>query len=125
MHVRFLSFESLSPGALTKDVIKVKSDRLLLNQSFNFSFKISRQDSHKSLGSKSVLGSLLVVSLWHVTEHGVGSLVDVMDDLSKVSLEVLGGKTLKISKSSSRNVSFPLKFTKSKWKDHHSPVVVL
>merc|ERR1719322_2065628 len=103
-----LSFKSLSPSALTKDVIKVKGDGLFFDKSLNFSFKISRQDPHECLGSKSVLGSLLVISLWHVTEHGVSSLVDVMDDFAKVGLEVSGGKILKVGQSCSWDISLPL-----------------
>merc|ERR1711976_258877 len=34
-----------------------------------------------------------------------------MDDLTEVSLEILGSQTFKVCKSSSRNVSLPLKFT--------------
>ena len=93
---RSLGLESLTPGALTQDVVKVQSDGLLLNQGFNFSFKISRQDSHQGLGGKPILGPLLVVSLRHIGEHGVGSLVDVVDDLAEVGLEVSGGQRLKI-----------------------------
>merc|ERR1712073_270280 len=78
------------------------------NQGFNFSFKISRQDSHESLGGKPVLGSLLVVSLGHVTEHGVGRLVDVVDDLAKVGLEISLGKVLKVCQGGSGDVSLPL-----------------
>merc|ERR1719210_1279729 len=104
----YLSFQSLSPSTLTKDIIKVKGDGLFFNKSLNFSFKISRQDSHECLGSKSVLSSLLVISLWHVTEHGVCSLVDVMDDFAKIGLEVSGSKILKVGKSYSWDISLPL-----------------
>merc|ERR1719210_2105477 len=107
----YLSFQSLSPSTLTKDIIKVKGDGLFFNKSLNFSFKISRQDPHECLGSKSVLSSLLVISLWHVTEHGVSSLVDVMDNLAKIGLEVSGSKILKVGKSCSWDISFPLQFT--------------
>ena len=103
-----LSFESLTPGALTKDVIKVKSDGLFLNKSLNLSLQISRQDSHEGLGGKPVLGSLLVVSLGHVTEHGVGGLVDVVDDLAKIGLEVGLGEVLKVCQGGSGDVSLPL-----------------
>merc|ERR1711997_287975 len=98
----------LTPGALTQDVVEVQGDGLFLNQSFDFSFKISRQDSHESLGGKPVLGSLLVVSLGHVGEHGVGGLVDVVDDLAKVGLEVGGGERLEVGESSSWDISLPL-----------------
>merc|ERR1711988_1907191 len=71
-------------------------------------FRSGRQDSHEGLGGKPVLGSLLVVSLGHVTEHGVGGLVDVVDDLSKVGLEVGLGKVLKVGQGGSGDVSLPL-----------------
>merc|ERR1711923_182110 len=103
-----LGLESLSPGTLTKDVVQVQGDGLFLNQGFNFSFKISRQDSHQGLGGKPVLGSLLVVSLRHIGEHGVGCLVDVVDDLAQVGLEVGGGEGLEVSQSSGGDVSLPL-----------------
>ena len=91
-----LSLESLTPGALTQDVVEVQGDGLFLNQSFNFSFKISRQDSHQGLGGEPVLGSLLVVALGHVGKHGVGGLVDVVDDLSEVTVEVCRGHLLQL-----------------------------
>merc|ERR1711988_195008 len=71
-------------------------------------FRSGRQDSHEGLGGKPVLGSLLVVSLGHVTEHGVGGLVDVVDDLSEVGLEVSLGEVLKVCQGGSRDVSLPL-----------------
>merc|ERR1711990_589220 len=98
----------LAPGTLTQDVVEVQGDGLFLNQSFNFSFKISRQDSHESLGGKPVLGSLLVVSLGHVGEHGVGGLVDVVDDLAKVGLEVGGGERLQVGEGGRWDISLPL-----------------
>merc|ERR1711990_487631 len=98
----------LAPGTLTQDVVEVQGDGLFLNQSFNFSFKISRQDSHESLGGKPVLGSLLVVSLGHVGEHGVGGLVDVVDDLAKVGLEVGGGERLEVGEGGRWDISLPL-----------------
>ena len=103
-----LSLESLTPGALTQDVVEVQGDGLFLNQSFDFSFKISRQDSHEGLGGEPVLGSLLVVSLGHVGEHGVGGLVDVVDDLAKVGLEVGGGERLEVGESCGWDISLPL-----------------
>merc|ERR1719411_2435258 len=84
---------------------------MLLNQSFDFSFKISRQDSHESLGGEPVLGSLLVVSLGHVGEHGVGGLVDVVDDLAEVGLEVGGGQRLQVGESGGGDISLPLEPT--------------
>merc|ERR1719483_530187 len=68
----------------------------------------SWQDPHQGLGSKPVLCPLLVISLGHVTKHEVSSLINVMDDLAKVALEVLGGKTLQVGKSCCRDVSLPL-----------------
>ena len=109
----------LTPGALTQDVVEVQGDGLFLNQSFNFSFKISRQDSHEGLGGEPVLGSLLVVSLRHVGEHGVGGLVDVVDDLAQVGLEVSGGQRLQVGESGSWDVSLPLEFTLAL--HHHVP----
>merc|ERR1719516_153693 len=99
------------PGADTKDLIEIKRDLALLNKTLNLRLDSCRQDSHQSLGGKSVLGSLLVISLWPVCEHLVGSLVDVMDDLAKVGLEVLGGKTLKVGQSCWWNISLPLEVT--------------
>merc|ERR1719213_702239 len=61
-----------------------------------------------SLGGEPVLGSLLVVTLGHVSEHGVGGLVDVMDDLAKIGLEVGLGKVLKVCQGGSGDVSLPL-----------------
>merc|ERR1719500_771409 len=98
----------LTPGTLTQDVVEVQSDGLLVNEPLHLSFKISRQDSHESLGGKPVLGSLLVVSLGHVREHGVGGLVDVVDDLAKVGLEVSGGERLQVGESGSWDISLPL-----------------
>merc|ERR1719507_2367451 len=98
----------LTPGTLTQDVVEVQSDGLLVNEPLHLSFKISRQDSHQSLGGKPVLGSLHVVSLGHVREHGVGGLVDVVDDLAKVGLEVSGGERLQVGESGSRDISLPL-----------------
>jgi len=106
-----LGLESLSPGTLTKDVVQVQGDGLFLNQGFNFSFKISRQDSHQGLGGKPVLGSLLVITLGHVIEHQVSGLVDVMDNLAKIALEVLGSQSLKIRERRRRDVSLPLEVT--------------
>merc|ERR1719195_907643 len=109
---------------MIKDVIKVKSDGLFLNKSLNLSLQISRQDSHEGLGGKPVLGSLLVVSLGHVTEHGVGGLVDVVDDLSKVGLEVSLGEVLKVGQGGSGDVSLPLQSALA-FLHHVSEVVLL
>merc|ERR1719195_685388 len=109
---------------MIKDVIKVKSDGLFLNKSLNLSLQISRQDSHEGLGGKPVLGSLLVVSLGHVTEHGVGGLVDIVDDLSKVGLEVSLGEVLKIGQGGSGDVSLPLQSALA-FLHHVSEVILL
>merc|ERR1712003_317755 len=98
-------------------------DSVLLNKSLDLSLKISRQDSHQGLGGKPVLGSLLVVTLGHVSKHGVGSLVDVVDDLAKVGLEVCGGEVLKVGQGSSGDVSLPLKSALAFL--HHSPEVLV
>merc|ERR1719507_2845902 len=98
----------LAPGTLTQDVVEVQGDGLLVNEALHLSFQISRQDSHESLGGEPVLGSLLVVSLGHVGEHGVGGLVDVVDDLAEVGLEVSGGQILQVGEGGSGDVSLPL-----------------
>merc|ERR1711990_603582 len=107
LHLFMLTF-LLTPGALTQDVVEVQGDRLFVNETLHLSFKISRQDSHEGLGGEPVLGSLLVVSLRHVGEHGVGGLVDVVDDLAQVGLEVSGGQRLQVGESGSWDVSLPL-----------------
>merc|ERR1719318_807544 len=56
---------------------------------------------------------LLVISLGHVTEHSVGGLVDVVDDLAEVGLEIRSSKRFKVSKSGSRDISFPLELALS------------
>merc|ERR1719151_457870 len=113
----------LSPGALTKDVVKVKSDALFVDQSFDLSLKISRQDSHQGLGGEPVLGSLLVVTLGHVSEHGVGGLVDVVDDFAKVGLEVCGGEGLEVGQGGGGDVSLPLESSLALL--HHGPEVLV
>ena len=60
---------------------------------------------------------LLVVTLRHLTEHQMSGLVDVMDDLAKITLEVFGSKTLKVSKSCRRDVSLPLQVSLSSVND--------
>merc|ERR1712003_610297 len=94
-------------------------DSVLLNKSLDLSLKISRQDSHQGLGGKPVLGSLLVITLGHVSKHGVGGLVDVVDNLSKVGLEVSLGKILKVGQGGGGDVSLPLKFALALL--HHGP----
>merc|ERR1719234_228645 len=96
------------PGALAKDLIEVKADGLLLDETFHLGLHGGREDPHQSLGRKPVLGALLVVTLGHVGEHEMCGLVDVMDDLSKVLLEVARSKFLKVGQSSGRNVTLPL-----------------
>ena len=97
------------PCADSKDLIEIQGDLALLNKTLNLWLDSCRQDSHQSLGGESVLGSLLVVTLRHVGEHLVGSLVNVMDDLSKISFEISGSKILQVGKSCWWNISFPLK----------------
>ena len=80
----------LQPGALTQDLIEVQSDLTLLNQTLHFLLVTLREDPHQGLGGKPVLGSLLVVTLGHVIEHKMSCLVNVMNDLAKIALEVLG-----------------------------------
>merc|ERR1719186_289292 len=99
------------PSTFTKNFIQIHGHLTLFNESLNFGLLSSRQDSHQSLGSKPVLGSLLVISLRHITKHNMSSLIDVMDDLSKVTLEILSSKTFKVSKSCWGNVSLPLQVT--------------
>ena len=89
----------LNPGALAQDLIEVQGNLLLLNQSLNLSLVSLGQDPHQGLGGEPVLGSLFVVTLGHVSEHLVSSLVNVMDDLTKVGLEVSLGKVLQVSQS--------------------------
>ena len=101
----------LAPGTLTEDLIEVQGDFTLLNQTFDFLGKFWWQNPHQSLGGEPVLGSLLVVSLRHVTEHNVSSLVDVVDDLAKVGFEVGGGQVLQVRQSCGGNISLPLKIT--------------
>merc|ERR1712106_1110173 len=96
-----------SPGAFTKNFIQVHGHRTGCNKSFNLSLLSWRQDPHESLGSKPVLCPLLMISLGHVAKHDVSSLVKVMDDLAKVTLEILGCKTLQVGESCWRNVSLP------------------
>ena len=49
-----------------------------------------------------------MVSLGHVVEHQVGGLVDVVDDLTKVRLEVCLGEVLQVGQSCWGDVSLPL-----------------
>merc|ERR1719250_374465 len=97
-----------SPGTLAKDLIEIHGHGVGSNKTLNLCLLSRGQDPHDCLGCKPVLGSLLVVTLWHITKHDMSSLVDIMDNLAKVALEILGGKTLKVSKSCWRNVSLPL-----------------
>merc|ERR1719250_223271 len=97
-----------SPGTLAKDLIKIHGHGVGSNKTLDLCLLSRGQDPHDGLGCKPVLGSLLVVTLWHITKHDMSSLVDIMDNLAKVALEILGSKTLKVSKSCWRNVSLPL-----------------
>ena len=83
----------------------------MLNETFHLGPDSSGEDPHEGLGGEPVLGALLVVSLGHVGEHLVGGLVDVMDDLTKVGLEVLGSKALQVVEGCWRDVSLPLQVT--------------
>ena len=80
------------PGALAQDLVKVQGDGLLLDQALHLGLLGRGQDPHEGPRGEPVLGALLVVALGHVGEHGVGGLVDVMDDLAKVGLEVVPKK---------------------------------
>ena len=75
------------PCADSEDLVEVQSHLTFLNQTFHVSLHISGQDPHEGLGGEPVLGPLLVVALGHVGEHGVGGLVDVVDDLAEVTPE--------------------------------------
>merc|ERR1719250_292104 len=97
-----------SPGTLAKDLIEIHGHGVGSYKTLNLCLLSRGQDPHDGLGCKLVLGSLLVVTLWHITKHDMSSLVDIVDNLAKVALEILGGKTLKVSKSCWRNVSLPL-----------------
>merc|ERR1712107_9707 len=77
----FLLNNIFTPSTLSKNLIKIKSNFAFLNETLNFFGKFWRKNPHQSLGSKPVLGSLLVISLGHVREHQMSSLVDVMNDL--------------------------------------------
>merc|ERR1712012_1280769 len=107
----FLLNNIFTPSTLSKNLIKIKSNFAFLNETLNFLGKFWRKNPHQSLGSKPVLGSLLVISLGHVGEHQMSSLVDVMNDLSKIGFEVSSSQIFKISQSSWRNVSLPLEVT--------------
>jgi len=100
----------LAPGALSQDLVEVEGHGLVGDQALDFGLEAGGEDSHEGLGGKSVLGALLVVSLRKILEESVGGLVNVVDDLAKISLEVTGGKGFKVSKSFSGNVSLPLEF---------------
>ena len=76
----------LNLDALTENFIQVKCDQLFSNLCLHFCLQVSRKDPHDGLGGKPVLGTLLVVSLWHVFKHNMASLVNVVDDLSGVGL---------------------------------------
>ena len=98
-----------NPGADSQDLIEIQRDLLLLNESLDLSLGGRRQNPHQGLGSEPVLSSLLVVTLGHVSEHEVGGLVNVVDDLSEVGLEVRVSQALEIGQSCWGDVSLPLK----------------
>merc|ERR1719273_595844 len=98
----------LTPGALAKDLVQVKGDCLLLDQTLHLSLLVCRQNPHQGLRCKPVLGTLLVVALRHVCEHNMSCLVDVVDDLSKVGLEVTLGQVLEVAEGRGRDVPLPL-----------------
>merc|ERR1719360_391433 len=118
IHFRFLVVCPLSepvfglfwfnPGADSENLIEIQRDLLLLNEPLDLSLGGRRQNPHQGLGSESVLGSLLVVTLGHVSEHEVGGLVNVVDDLSEVGLEVGVSQSLEIGQSCRGDVSLPL-----------------
>ena len=91
---RLLDLFGFNPGADSKNLIKIQRDLLVLNKPLDVSLDGCGKNPHEGLGSEPVLGPLLVVTLGHVSEHEVGGLVDVMDDLSKVGLEVSVGQVL-------------------------------
>ena len=64
-----------------------------------------------------------MVTLGHVSKHGVGGLVDVVDDLAKVGLEVGGGKVLKVGQGGGGDVSLPLEPALALL--HHGPEVLV
>merc|ERR1712089_25671 len=116
--------DSLSPRALTEDLVQIKGNSSLLDEYLHLSLESSRKDPHQSLGCKPILGPLLVISLGHVREHSVSSLIDIMDDLAKVGLEVCGCKRLQVGESCSRNISLQLgvscihRLQGQPWQDH-------
>ena len=98
----------LAPGALSKDFVEVEGHGLAGDEALNFGLQGGGENSHQGLGGETVLGALLVVTLGQVLEKAVSSLVDVVDDLAKVTLEVAGGQRLKVSQSLCGDVSLPL-----------------
>ena len=86
----------LDPGAGTEDLIQVQGHAAFLNQTLNLLLVGLGEDPHQGLGGEPVLCSLLVISLGHVIEHEMSGLVDVVDDLSEVTLEVLSGESFKV-----------------------------
>merc|ERR1719342_112803 len=93
--------------SLAQDFIQVHGHLVVSDSLLHFGFLVGGQNPHDSLGGKSVLGTLLVVSLWHIAEHDVGSLVDIVDDLAEVGLEVLGNKILEVGKVLCGDLSLP------------------
>ena len=106
-------------------LIQIQGYLLAFDQRLHFSFGVSWKESHHGLGSKSVFCSLFVISLRHITKHNMCSLVDIMDDLAHISLEILGSKTLKVSKSSWRYISLPLKIAFSSFNETSQTCIFL
>ena len=98
----------LDPGAGAEDLIEVQGHVPLLNQALDLLPVGLGKDPHQGLGGEPVLGSLLVVTLGHVIEHQMSCLVNVMDDLAKIALEVLGSQSLKVRQSCRGDIPLPL-----------------
>merc|ERR1719427_1094239 len=107
----------LSPSALAQNLIQIQSYGFLLNQGLHFCFQIIREKSHQSFRGKAILGSFLMIALRHVIEHLPCSLVNVMDNLAKVSFEVIRSKTCQICKSFCRDLPLPVEVSFSLFND--------
>ena len=53
---------SLSPRALSQDLVEVQSHRVLGDQTLDFLLQVSGQNPHQGLGSETILGALFVVT---------------------------------------------------------------
>merc|ERR1739848_268528 len=82
----------LSPGALSQDLVQIQSHGLAGDESFDFGLEVGGQNSQQGIGGKTVLGTLLVVSLGQI-------------------LEVAGGKRLQVGKGLWGDVSLPLQLS--------------